>query len=713
MEKPPGPLREIVDNDDLETLENKHAVRINGFLFQAAKAARSECALCKLLFWSAYSTNQEDCLLNMPCVVILRPRYDWLRLDRRRGKLIHLYQVCVQFQPIENEILFDMTYVSRCRPIRKGRAMLPATFDIKLLSYWLQQCDKKHSHPVVPATLGTRMQSIISRGLFRVINTSTGSVETLTSPSSFVALSYVWGPATDESNYQPLESKPISAHAPTIRDAAVLASSLGFEWLWVDRVCIDQTNENEKAILIPYMKDIYAAAELTIAAACGDSAQSGLLGSAETPRKAERPLVLVSSVALLPVSLSLRSLLEKSVWGGRGWTFEEYVFSRRLLLVFDSEVLFTCGAYTFRESMGRNLMVVNEDEVERAIYGQGVPCHTSQLHTGLQGKPDNAAEVLNVNEFLRAVEEYTARNLTLQSDRVAAFAGVIIAAMKSPMDEVSEQALLTHGHPLRFFEVLLTWEQGTFRGEPSPLPDKPFVPSWSWAASAKGVYYCGIRNRLLYDRNCWFQFNILPDNNILALPTNDNSIARLTGLPLPDGLIADQPWANSPSDGLPLGYEARSSTGSPAHGSLALPKLHMVTLVFDARFVYWEWDKKHVLLPVGSTETTDGYEWRDGCEYMGFHGWSIHPELEPRYSPEEIGSRPQPFETFAIITGRTYSRPPNNRVWHDLYIMLLDPAGQHDTYTRAGFCRVDCVEGSHFAGVIKKGRPRWQYIRIA
>ncbi|KAI0541506.1 heterokaryon incompatibility protein-domain-containing protein [Xylaria digitata] len=589
--------------------------------------------------------------------------------------------------------------------------MIPATIDIKLLEYWLRECDKKHSHPVVPSTPRTRMQSIMSRGLFRLINTSTGSVETMTSLSKYVALSYVWGKA-DQPNYQPLESKPISDHAPTIRDAAIIAKSVGFQWIWVDRICIDQTNESEKAILIPYMKDIFAVAQLTIVAACGDSAQSGLLGSPKTPRRAERPLVSISSVSLLHVALSINHLLEKSVWGQRGWTYEEYVFSRRLLFFLSSEVLFNCGQYIFRESMGRRPIVEKQDEIERGIFGQHTWCNTTRLHKSLQNEPANMAGVLNINNFVRALEEYTNRHLTVESDRVAAIAGVIVAAMEDPMDEISERILLRHGHPLRFFEALLTWK--SFLPERNASP-KPFAPSWSWASSPDQVKFTPIRNRvLMFPDNCWFQYSLLHNHDILGLPTNDNSVACSLGLQPPDGLIADQPWMRSQFGGLSLSHE----TGPLA--DLGLPRLHMVALVFDARFVCGQGreEEQHILAALGSTESGYDIYKKPGVSWDMYDNWSIYPEYQPRYFPERNGSEPQPFETFAIITGRPwYSEPrtgqgPFER-FYDLHVMLLEKTGRHDTYTRVGVALIRHVnEGNYFFKVFSKGRPRWQYICI-
>ncbi|KAI1133044.1 heterokaryon incompatibility protein-domain-containing protein [Nemania abortiva] len=713
---------DVVEDTDLTDLEMKNAVYINDFSLQQAKVTKSECSLCRLLVGCANQTLQKDWLLYMSCVCILRPRYDRLG---DKTKIIHRHQVWVEFQPIEGEIVFDMIYVNKFRSARKGRLVIPPTINLKLPKDWLQQCDQKHSHPAVPGALGSRMQAIINRGLFRAINTTTGSIETMTSIPKFIALSYVWGSAPEQSNYQSLESRPISAHAPTIRDAAIVAKSIGFKWLWVDRVCIDQTSRSEKAILIPYMKDIFAAAQLTIVAGCGDGAQSGLLGSPETPREGEKPIGLGSSVALLPVALPFSSVMDQSVWSRRGWTFEEFVFSRRLLFIFPSEAFFVCGTHTFRESAGRRPVIVNKGRVYRGIFGERSRSNTAELHRGIQRNPAKMSEVLEVETFIGALEEYTARNLTVEEDRVAAFAGVVIAALTNPMDEVSERALLRHGHPLRFFEILLTWQHFISERKTSTMLSKPFAPSWSWASSPMRANFHRVRNRLLLERDVfWFQYSFLRNHDVLGLPTEYNLTSHMIGLRLPDGLIMDQPWMKSVLDNLPPSHEARPSTSSSINDSLPLPKLHIITVVFDARFVHWTEPRrnpgeKHVLIPVGSTETGDDVYYKlPGNSLLTMEEWSIHPELQSRYSPDEISSRPLPFETFAIITGRGYymerggSQKPDE-LYYDLYIMLLDRTAQDNTYTRVGMTRLDAVkEGSYFVEVIKKGTPRWRHICI-
>jgi hypothetical protein len=55
----------------------------------------------------------------------------------------------------------------------------------------------------------------------------------------------------------------------TIEDAITVTRNLGFQYLWIDRYCIDQQNEKEASAQIRQMDLVYKNAEITIIAAAG------------------------------------------------------------------------------------------------------------------------------------------------------------------------------------------------------------------------------------------------------------------------------------------------------------------------------------------------------------------------------------------------------------------------------------------------------------
>jgi hypothetical protein len=87
----------------------------------------------------------------------------------------------------------------------------------------------------------------------------------------YAALSYVWGRDSTET------------WLPTINDAVKVTKMMELKYLWVDRVCIDQSNDEEKKYFCSRMDAIYEGAEFTIVNAAGD-AHTGLPGIDSTPR---------------------------------------------------------------------------------------------------------------------------------------------------------------------------------------------------------------------------------------------------------------------------------------------------------------------------------------------------------------------------------------------------------------------------------------------
>lgn len=55
-----------------------------------------------------------------------------------------------------------------------------------------------------------------------------------------------------------------------IEDALFVLKELGFRYLWVDRYCIDQGDDRDKAIQIANMNQVFANAQVTIIAAARD-----------------------------------------------------------------------------------------------------------------------------------------------------------------------------------------------------------------------------------------------------------------------------------------------------------------------------------------------------------------------------------------------------------------------------------------------------------
>jgi hypothetical protein len=101
--------------------------------------------------------------------------------------------------------------------------LVSAKADMGLPESWLDCCRQAHKFCAPKKPAGASLPG------FRVINCATLRVEERPWSEKYVALSYVWGP-------------PSGDWPPTILDAVEVTKQLGEQYLWVDRLCINQSN---------------------------------------------------------------------------------------------------------------------------------------------------------------------------------------------------------------------------------------------------------------------------------------------------------------------------------------------------------------------------------------------------------------------------------------------------------------------------------------
>jgi len=148
----------------------------------------------------------------------------------------------------------------------------------------------------------------------------------------YLCLSYVWGLSATSST-----SAGQAEFPRTISDAIVVTLMLGYEFLWVNRYCINQNDPKEKHNQILQIDKIYRNAQACIVAAAGKDPNHGLPG-VSLPRHRSKPVCRLDgmTVTLFRDDGSLLHDIGKSRWAERGWTFQEILFSRRRLYFTDT-----------------------------------------------------------------------------------------------------------------------------------------------------------------------------------------------------------------------------------------------------------------------------------------------------------------------------------------------------------------------------------------
>ncbi|KAF4545881.1 Heterokaryon incompatibility protein [Lasiodiplodia theobromae] len=345
-----------------------------------------------------------------------------------------------------------------------------------LIKGWLAE------HPKQPTTQGTWPGKIFDD--FRLIDVVRNCVVRVSEPHDYATLSYVWGASTEvqlEARKRTIaileqEGSLLSADVPTtIYDAIVATKMLGLRYLWVDRICIVQDDENNKLHQISQMDRIYATSYVTLVAALGRDAMSGLPGVRVDRREVKysvhwngltvafpyRPdiggLGATSRSASLRKPKPWRWLMRDSdsKWYNRGWTYQEAVVSERLLY-FTEE-----GA--FLEIKGNSVLLAEGDT------------RVSQRKKARRSSPS----------YYDAVWEILHRKFTHSTDVLLAFQGVLNWVIEKDCYIDKNHRF---GIPFEEFDEAIQWKTGNTSHKRSPASPQKF-PSWSWASMENFVDY--------------------------------------------------------------------------------------------------------------------------------------------------------------------------------------------------------------------------------
>lgn len=290
---------------------------------------------------------------------------------------------------------------------------------------------------------------------FRVIDIEKACVVPAPPFCEYIALSYVWGAASQPfqatlSNIGLLEcdGSLLKPEVPaTIKDAMYACSRLNKRYLWVDRFCIVQDHPPSRDAQIDAMGLIYSHSLVTLIAIEGSDADFGLCGVSRA-----RPDELWFQGLHVAESYELGERRWK--WMTRGWTLQESVLSRHLLIFTEKSVHFKeSGCRFFQSDLKSDLRVekyidATPPEFKNSLYWYG-----------------------------KNVNDYTKRTLGTPRDTLRAFTGI--------MNRFFGRRHL-FGLPFAHFGEALLWYPTGYAKLRKPEGEDKF-PTWSWASNTSPV----------------------------------------------------------------------------------------------------------------------------------------------------------------------------------------------------------------------------------
>ena len=277
-------------------------------------------------------------------------------------------------------------------------------------------------------------------------------------------------------------------------ETCILAHSLGIKYVWIDSICIRPDEEEEWTREAPQMARYYQNAWVTIVAA-NNAMANGLLNMRRTepvPRITRLPYMDVNGEqkGCFYLQSARPDVLQKEYSVGvgesellqRGWVFQEWRLSRRIIAFSDSGFFLHCHTLGSMSPLGDH------------FNGAGVRLGQNSRHDGHIMQDRDFSPSL---EWEDIVTRYSGLGLTyLTRDRLMALAGVasevgrtikalnVTSSMSGPIlsDDVLARRYVCGLWLIHIHRGLL-WEQAT----PGIRKRLPGIPTWSWASMASHV----------------------------------------------------------------------------------------------------------------------------------------------------------------------------------------------------------------------------------
>ena len=396
----------------------------------------------------------------------------------------------------------------------------------------MRNCETQH-----PRCKDHRPQVLPDRVVFVGKGSDPYLVEPKGARADYVALSHRWGgrvslqlkTATLDDFKKGI---PFSSFPKTFQDAITVCHRLLIDYIWIDSICIIQDSKDDWDVQGSKMDQVYSNCVLTIAADAAENGDSGFLQTRErqglriSTRKIDcvgpgggkgeifvRPWRQYGSIGGFgrhydswePGSLqpSQRLKQEGSYLLRRGWVLQETFLPARVIHFLSDEVTWKCTALSRCECQ--------------------LQPHKTVAHRALDLEEPREITTRNLKEYWRdIIEEYTQRDFTFHSDRLAAMAGLANHIHSSRPDIEYYAGLWSDDLPSTLLWVVdreinfgRLWGNGSNRNMPA------VAPTWSWGGVTGRVAF--LFWNLSYDRGKWAESRPdLRDVRVKCTPSGRN-----------------------------------------------------------------------------------------------------------------------------------------------------------------------------------------------
>jgi hypothetical protein len=381
----------------------------------------------------------------------------------------------------------------------------------EIISSWIQTCWKDHNcAPATDTQLPTRILEIGRKGEPNLrLSISNGR------KGRYVTLSHCWGKrptttTTMKNIAEQLKSITLDALPANFRDAVIISRELGYEYLWIDSLCIIQGDRDDWVKESSLMGQVYQNCAVMLAASGASDSYGGMLNA--RPESCALP----NSKLFLSRKCRPFQTLEESELGSRAWASQERILSPRIIYYSDEQILWECRDDRKAEVTTRTLFNTYQNynkryhdryhKDDRFAYNYADYLSNTVSATGEEDEMTYRPE-----GWFWAIQGYSRRHLTNPTDKLPALSGLT--------QNVFHSRRATGGFYLAGLwsnDILrqILWENGEDRVqtfcEANYIPFSSLrtitkltkamayrAPSWSWAAYDGPIYHDRANNSII------------------------------------------------------------------------------------------------------------------------------------------------------------------------------------------------------------------------
>lgn len=378
-----------------------------------------------------------------------------------------------------------------------GRILDPSQIDLSMGRMWLDHCEQNHgsscSKQGWPFRLG-------KPDFFRLVDVEDLSIVEVTSSTAwsyrYLTLSYVRGEIQTFKLLTSNKHKLMRPHgllryfrddlSKTLRDAINVTRGIEERYLWIDSLCIEQDNGLDKRKQHESMDRIFGNALLTIIAADAQHGDEGLGGVERGSRHIRQISEEIQPNIRVMLPLPPFRGLDTSLWAQRAWTFQEHLFSRRIVYFCGDRIHWQCHKCSASEDttaaeagykLGPHpwLAIKPQDSgIKSPKDGYG-DCSLRKLHDGTTHVMRSGA----FKEYTQLVQQYSQRHIDQDSEVLDAIGGLL------HIFQVCFKSPIRQGFPQVLLDAAILWRPA----ERLQRRNCAAMPSWSWAGWKGEVKY--------------------------------------------------------------------------------------------------------------------------------------------------------------------------------------------------------------------------------